>query len=144
IEQAHRDIARSLQLRYEEVVWGLLRWLHGVTGVSTVCLSGGCAMNSVANGKVVMETPFRDVYVPPAPGDAGGAVGAAAYVWASVTGKRPEPMRSAYFGPQYGSQYVENLLSRRAKDFETGRVFVRRIPRQSDLCRDVARWISQG
>ncbi len=144
VEQAHKDIARSLQSRYEEVVWSLLRWLHGVTGVSTVCLSGGCAMNSVANGKVVAETPFRNVYIPPAPGDSGGAVGAAAYVWGSVTGRRPEPMRSAFLGPQYSSQYVERLLARHAREFETAGVCVRRIPGQLDLCREVAEWISQG
>ncbi len=101
-------------------------------------------MNSVANGKVVVETPFRDVYVPAAPGDSGGAVGAAAYVWASLTGKRPDPMQSPFLGPQYSGEYVASLLSRHAKELETAAVCVRRIPRESDLCRDVAEWISQG
>ena len=144
IEQAHRDVAKSLQSRYEEVFWNLLRWLHRITGLRAVCLSGGCAMNSVANGKVVAETPYRYVYIPPAPGDSGGAVGAAAYIWTSVTGRRPEPMRSAFLGPQYSSEYVASLLSRHSKAFETAGICVRRIDRWEEMCGETADWISQG
>ncbi len=84
LEQKHKDIARSVQAMYEEAFFALLQALHAKHPSDNLALSGGCAMNSVANGKVYLNTPFRRMYLPAAAGDAGGAIGAAAAVAAEV------------------------------------------------------------
>ncbi len=80
LEQRHNDLARSAQIVYEEAFFALLLALHRRYPVPNLALSGGCAMNSVANGKVYLRTPFRKMYLPAAAGDAGGAIGAACVV----------------------------------------------------------------
>jgi carbamoyltransferase len=80
LEQRHRDLARSAQIVYEEAFFALLLALHRRYPVANLALSGGCVMNSVANGKVYLRTPFRKMYLPAAAGDAGGAIGAACVV----------------------------------------------------------------
>ena len=77
LEDRHRDIARSAQTMYEEAFFHLLNMLHRKHERTDLALAGGCAMNSVANGKIRRMTPFRRVYVQAAAGDAGGAIGAA-------------------------------------------------------------------
>jgi carbamoyltransferase len=81
LEQKHKDIARSMQAMYEEAFFHLLNTLHARHGLDAVAVAGGCGMNSVANGKIMLKTPFRKVYVQSAAGDAGGAIGAAYSVW---------------------------------------------------------------
>jgi carbamoyltransferase len=89
LEQRHKDIARSIQAMYEEAFFHLLNTLHARHKLDAVTVAGGCGMNSVANGKIALKTPFRQVYVQSAAGDAGGAIGAAYSVWfGSVSGKR--------------------------------------------------------
>src|SRR5207248_7133274 len=80
LEQKHKDIARSVQATYEKAFFALLQALHEKHPSEHLALAGGCAMNSVANGKVYRRTPFKKMYLPAAAGDAGGAIGAAAYV----------------------------------------------------------------
>lgn len=81
LTQRHKDIARSVQGMYEEAFFHLLNWLHERYKVDALALAGGCGMNSVANGKVYRNTPFKSLYVQSAAGDAGGAIGAAFVVW---------------------------------------------------------------
>jgi len=81
LTQRHFDIAHSIQAMYEEAFFHLLNTLHDRHGLDDLCLSGGCAMNSVANGKVYRKSPFKRVYIQSAAGDAGGAIGAAFTVW---------------------------------------------------------------
>ncbi len=80
LEQRHKDIARSTQAMYEKAFFALLSAVHKQYPTDHLALSGGCAMNSVANGKIFRRTPFKKMYLPAAAGDAGGAIGAAAYV----------------------------------------------------------------
>jgi carbamoyltransferase len=80
LEQKHKDLARSIQATYEKAFFALLNALHKRYPSDNLALSGGCAMNSVANGKVYRRTPFKKMYLPAAAGDAGGAIGAAAFV----------------------------------------------------------------
>ena len=110
LEQRHRDIARSAQAVYEEAFLHLLNALHHRHGLDAVALAGGCANNSVANGKVTTHTPFRFVYVPPAPGDAGGAIGAAYSVWHDLGGARGPVMDHAYWGPGCHDDAIAKLL----------------------------------
>src|SRR5438105_3084982 len=80
LEQKHKDIARSVQATYEKAFFALLQALHKQHPSDHLAIAGGCAMNSVANGKVYRRTPFKKMYCPAAAGDAGGAIGAAAFV----------------------------------------------------------------
>jgi len=80
LEQRHKDLARSVQVTYEKAFLALLQALHKAHPCDNLALSGGCAMNSVANGKVYRRTPFKKMYLPAAAGDAGGAIGAAVVV----------------------------------------------------------------
>jgi carbamoyltransferase len=81
LEQRHKDLARSVQTIYETAFFALLNHVYKKYQCQNLALAGGCALNSVANGKICCETPFRKVFVPPAAGDAGGAIGAALVVW---------------------------------------------------------------
>ena len=107
LEQRHRNLAASLQARLEEVYLGMLKKLAAKTGAKAVCLAGGVAFNCVANGKIFDQTPFEKVYVHPAAGDAGLAVGAAFYVWHQTLGKpRSFVMQHAYWGPGYSHEEI--------------------------------------
>jgi len=94
LERRHKDLARSAQVIYEEAFFALLRALHRRHPSPNLALSGGCAMNSVANGKVYLETPFKKMYLPAAAGDAGGAIGAAAMVAAKLAGTIEGPNKA--------------------------------------------------
>ncbi len=99
----HEAIAASLQVVFEEAAFHVLRALHQRTGSKRLCLAGGCAMNSVANGKIRTETPFEEVFIQPAAGDNGTALGAAYYVWNEVLGRpRGFEMTHSYWGPSFG------------------------------------------
>lgn len=111
LEQRHRNVAASLQARLEEVYLGMLRTLAERTGHKAVCLAGGVAFNCVANGKIFEATPFEQVYVHPAAGDAGLAVGAAYYVWHQILGKpRSFVMDHAYWGPGYTQEEIRQTV----------------------------------
>jgi carbamoyltransferase len=111
LEQRHRDLAASLQARLEEVYLGMLKKLAVRTGAKAVCLAGGVAFNCVANGKIFDQTPFEQVYVHPAAGDAGLAVGAAYHVWHQTLGKpRSFMMNHAYWGPGYSSTEIQTAI----------------------------------
>jgi len=115
LEQRHRNLAASLQARLEEVYLGMLKKLAVKTGAKAVCLAGGVAFNCVANGKIFDQTPFEKVYVHPAAGDGGLAVGAAFYVWNQVLGKpRSFVMEHAYWGPGYTPQEVHAAIQNSA------------------------------
>jgi carbamoyltransferase len=105
LTQRHRDIARSTQIIYEEIFFRLLNRVHARHGSDQLALSGGCAMNSVANGKITVRTPFRQIYVQSAAGDAGGAIGAAFAAWSRVSSvKRRFIMDSASWGPRFSTK----------------------------------------
>ncbi len=111
LEQRHRNLAASLQARLEEVYLGMLRKLAERTKLKAVCLAGGVAFNCVANGKIFDATPFEQVYVHPAAGDAGLAVGAALYVWHQILrNPRAFVMEHAYWGPGYSTEALRRTI----------------------------------
>jgi carbamoyltransferase len=111
LEQRHRNLACSLQARLEEVYLGMLKKLAERTGLKAVCLAGGVAFNCVANGKIFDATPFEQVYVHPAAGDGGLAVGAAYYVWHQKLHRpRSFVMDHAYWGPGYSREEVRRAM----------------------------------
>ncbi len=111
LEQRHKDLASALQARLEEIYLGMLKKLSERTGLKAVCLAGGVAFNCVANGKIFDKTGFEHVYVHPAAGDAGLAVGAAYYVWHQILGKpRSFVMDHAYWGPGYARDEIRRAI----------------------------------
>ena len=111
LESRHRNLAASLQARLEEVYLGMLRRLAAETRMNSVCLAGGVAFNCVANGKIPQETPFENVYVHPAAGDAGLAVGAAFYIWHHVLRQpRSFTMDNAYWGPGFTNDVIRAAI----------------------------------
>src|SRR6185295_8932466 len=116
LEDKHRDIARSVQAMYEEAFFHLLEPLQQRSSLTDITLAGGCAANSVANGKVRRQTRFKRVYVQSAAGDAGGAIGAAFAVWHNQGGARSFVMDHAYWGPHYSADEVAALVAARKAD----------------------------
>jgi carbamoyltransferase len=111
IEKKHEDVAASLQHVLENALEALLVRLHRDTGSDTLCMAGGVALNGVFNGQIRARTPFRNVYIQPAAGDAGTALGAAYYVWNHVLGKpRTFEMKHAYTGTHYDDAQIEQAL----------------------------------
>ena len=155
LEQRHKDLARSAQAMYEEAFFALLNALHRKRPSSNLALSGGCAMNSVANGKVYLRTPFRKMYLPAAAGDAGGAIGAAAVVLSQLTfDLRPATsatrfaLDDAYSGPQFSDDEIRQLLRDRnlISDlrFQTSDLSIEHITDSNELCRRTAAAIANG
>ena len=108
----HEDVAASLQATLEEVYLHLVRALWERTRIPQLCLAGGVALNAVANGRILPETPFEDVFVQPAAGDSGIAVGAAYYVWNQELGRpRGFVMEHAYTGPSYPDAEYAGVLA---------------------------------
>jgi carbamoyltransferase len=111
VEQRHMDIAASLQTVFEEGVFHVLRGVHGRVPSRRLALAGGCAMNSVANGKIRANTPFHEVYVQPAAGDNGTALGAALDAWhAQEGGARGWKMEHAYWGTSFRDDQVADAI----------------------------------
>lgn len=108
----HEDIAASLQARLEEVSFHILRQLHRHTGTDRLCLAGGVAYNSVMNGKIVLNTPFREVFVQPAAGDSGTALGVCYYIHNVVLQQaRTFVMEHAYTGPEFANGDLARVVS---------------------------------
>ena len=116
IEQRHMDVARSIQLVTEEIMLLLARHTREVTGLKNLCLAGGVALNCVANGRILREKIFEEIWIQPAAGDAGGALGAALAAWHAQDSPDPAPrktgdlMQAALLGPEYSDQEIETVL----------------------------------
>jgi carbamoyltransferase len=144
LQDRHRDIARSTQAMYEEAFFNLLNALQARTALTDLTLAGGCAMNSVANGKVRRMTPFRRLYVQSAAGDAGGAIGAAFAVWHKLGGLRSFVMDHAYWGPQFDADRINTLIADHKCEIAAACCTVETIADPSELCRRTASAIAEG
>ena len=118
--QDHADLAASVQQRLEEVLLDLVRWLHGRTGDRLLTLAGGTALNCVANTRIAAEGPFEEVWVQPAAGDAGTALGGALHV-ARALGDVTEPMPGADLGRGWSDEEIEAVLMTASIDYERPR-----------------------
>ncbi|MCW3834867.1 carbamoyltransferase [Sphingomonas canadensis] len=144
LTQEHRDIARSVQALYEEAFFHLLDTVQPRHGTTNIALAGGCAANSVANGKVRRRTPYTHVYVQSAAGDAGGAIGAAFAHWHSLGNPRGFVMDHAYWGPGASDAEVDALLKTRAAEIEAAGCTVTRHADEGELCARTAHAIAEG
>lgn len=145
LERRHADLARSIQSVTEDVMLGLVRRLHGRTGGSRLCMAGGVALNCVANGRILREGPFRELWVQPAAGDAGGALGAALAAWharALVEGapsvrRVPDGMNGALLGPEFDDAAVESALRQHGAVYE-------RLESDDAVDGRVVEWLAAG
>ncbi len=119
LTQAHKDWATSIQRITEEVIYHILTHLHQKTGLDSVCIAGGVAQNSVANGKILLKTPFKQVYIPPAGHDAGTCIGAALWVYNQLLDQpRTTPMLHGYLGSRFTNEAIETLLKEKNISYE--------------------------
>lgn len=123
VTQRDMDLARSIQDVTEEVMLRLARTVHRETGADNLCLAGGVALNCVGNGRIHRDGPFKGLWIQPAAGDAGGAVGAAQSAWYRLEGRArkttpPEDaMRGAFLGPSYTNEQVELFLTKQGAPY---------------------------
>jgi carbamoyltransferase len=112
LDQFARDVARSAQAVLEEVLLVKAAWLHEQTGSPRLCMAGGVALNCVANGRLLRDGPFDELFVQPAASDAGAALGAAAIAHRRLTGGAPSRQRlpHVFLGPSYSSDEIRSLL----------------------------------
>jgi carbamoyltransferase len=120
------NLARSIQVVTEEIVLRMARHVRAVTGEENLCLAGGVALNCVANGRLLREGPFKDVWIQPAAGDAGGALGAALFTWHQIKGNPRtadgvhDAMKGAYLGPDFSDDEIGAFLQ--AKGYKATRL----------------------
>lgn len=120
LEQFHKDIARSLQEITDEVMLGLAREAKRLTGARFLCLAGGVALNCVSNGAILRSGIFEDIFVQPASGDAGGALGAALLAWHEhYDGARLRKMEHVFLGNAYTQEEIEEFLRKEDVPFQT-------------------------
>jgi carbamoyltransferase len=123
LTQREMDLARSIQVVCEDVVLRMARTAHNLTGASSLCMAGGVALNAVANGRVVREGPFESVWIQPAAGDAGGAIGAALLGWHRHFAEKrvvafPDGMSGALLGPSFTDDAIQASLNGAGAVFE--------------------------
>jgi carbamoyltransferase len=118
LTQREMDLARSLQEVTEEIMLRMVRHVHRETGEKNLVLAGGVALNCVGNGRILREGPFEDIWIQPASGDAGGALGAALFAWysyfenARLPVAQKDQQKGSYLGPAYGDSEIEEVLQR--------------------------------
>ena len=137
------DMARSIQVVTEEIVLRMARHAREVTGERNACLAGGVALNCVSNGRLLREGPFDEIWIQPAAGDAGGAVGAALYAWHEIEGNSRsvdgthDAMSGAYLGPRFHQEEIERYLD------ESGYPYTR-MATSADRAARVAELVDDG
>ena len=141
ITQREMDIAASIQVVTEEIVLKIAAHAHALTGSKNLVMAGGVALNCVANGRVLREGPFDEVWIQPAAGDAGGALGAALFTWHQLLGKpreasSPDHQSGSLLGPEFSTSEIEEYLD------EVGAVY-RSFADESELIDEIATAIAQ-
>jgi carbamoyltransferase len=111
LTQREMDLAATVQKVTETVVLKMAHWIYNETKLPNLCMAGGVALNCVANGKILRETPFEEIFIQPAAGDAGGAVGVAALIWHSILDNpRTQPLAHSYLGPAFHRDEIKSYL----------------------------------
>jgi carbamoyltransferase len=137
IEQRDMDLAFAMQQRFEEIFFHLLNELHRRVPVEHLAMAGGCALNSVANGKLFDTTPFRQTWIQPAAGDEGLAIGAALHTYHAVLGQpRRNELKHSYLGPEFSESRIES-------DLKKAKLKYRKLDRDA-LLTEVANHIADG
>jgi carbamoyltransferase len=138
VNEHYADIAASIQRVTEDLLVGMAKSLHNETGLKKLCMAGGVALNSVANGRILRESGFDELYIQPAAGDSGGALGAALWAYHSVLGKpRSFCMEHAYWGQEYGADEIRTFL-------ESENIPHQEVPQASALLDRVTEYLTGG
>ncbi len=113
VTQYHKDLAATLQKVTEETVFKMLKHLYEITKCENLCMAGGVALNSVANGKILKNSTFKNIYIQPAAGDHGASIGVAKYIYHTILGnKREETQETAYLGPGFSTEEIKKFLDK--------------------------------
>ena len=145
IEPRHKAIAASLQNVFEEAVCHILNTLYRRTRIPRLCLAGGCALNSTVNGKILRETPFKELYIQPAAADNGTSLGAALYLQHHLLGRNREfVMEHAYWGPKFSQAEMDSALRERSADLVQAGGRMISLEHEEELCDRVAERLAQG
>ncbi len=122
ISQEHMDLAFVVQKKYEEIILHYIKYFKELSGLDNLSLSGGCAMNSLANGRIIEELKFKNVYIPPSPGDAGGAIGAAILCF-NDSGHERKQNRYFYANPYLGTDCkndnLKEIINEKIKNYQS-------------------------
>ncbi len=118
--QRHKDIAAALQLIYEEVLFKILNHVYDVTKCENLVFSGGCALNSVANGKILSNTPFKKIWMQPNASDGGTSIGAASYIYHTLLNRKREYVQdNAFLGPKFSNHEIKAFLEKNRIKYST-------------------------
>lgn len=140
LTERHCDIAFSLQAMYEKALFHVLNYAYEKTKNPNLCLAGGCALNSLANGKIFDNTAFKEIYIQPASSDAGGCLGAAYYVFHQILDKpRVFEMKHAFRGPGFGEKEIRKVIEE-----NRDKIVVEQAKNEEELIKTTARFISEG
>jgi len=142
LTQRHMDLAASVQRVTEEVMLRIAKHVHARTGLDNLCMAGGVALNCVGNGRVLREGPFKKVWIQPAAGDAGGALGAALFTWHQIMGNprnvvKPDNQHASYLGPRFENEAISNYLDSANANYTLHE-------NESELCDTVAQLLDEG
>lgn len=142
LTQREMDLAASIQVVTEEVMLRIARHVYRETGQKNLCLAGGVALNCVGNGRILREGPFERLWIQPAAGDAGGALGAALFAWYQIlnqprTPKEPDSQRGSFLGPRYTNAEIQLYLDSVGARYHE-------YPEEDALCAEVAKLLEAG
>ena len=119
LNRRHKDIAAALQMIYEDALFNLLNYVQKETKEENLVLAGGCALNSVANGKILSKTKFKNLWIPPDPGDGGNSIGAAAYAYSSILKKgNIKQLDDPFLGPSFSNEEIKDFLDSNKINYE--------------------------
>ena len=116
INQTHLDIANSVQVIYEEILFHLVNIVYEKYKVDNLTISGGCAMNSLANGKIIKNSKFKNIYIPPNPGDAGGSIGSASVILSKKYKNKININNYSYLGPEFNNNEISEIIKQKKLD----------------------------
>jgi carbamoyltransferase len=142
LTQRDMDIAASIQKVTEEIMLRSARFIQAQTGMKNLCLAGGVALNCVGNGRILREGPFEDIWIQPAAGDAGGALGVALFIWHQLLGKprnvkRTDSQKGSLLGPVYSDAQIQRFLDSVGARYTS-------IDDDQELCDEVADFLAEG
>jgi len=144
VTQQHKDLARSIQDCYERTFFYMLNSLHDKHSIENLTVAGGCGMNSVANGKIHLNTPYKNIYVQSAAGDAGGAIGAAIIAGQRHGVTKNFSMGHSYWGPEFDDQSLASLIRKQSTQLEQANCTVTLNIQNNVLAEQVSDYIIEG
>ena len=144
LEKKHHDLAASIQFVYEKIIFNILNEIYPVYKIQNLTLSGGCAQNSSANGKILSNTNFKSIFVPANPGDGGGSIGAAYSLWSKINKAAPSRNKNAYLGSSFSNENIAEILQKEKKLLIDKNCDIVFLPNDSDLFGYVANQIAKN